>query len=87
MKLNLRVVKMPGKCLIMYLEVQLILRRKGAMGYSISWISSSSVIQAGTLSCFLDQWKRITSNTFMLNVVKGHHLWVRCCPPLFHKFK
>ena len=36
--------------------------------------SSSSVMKAGTLPEFLDQWRSITSHRFVLNVSKGHHL-------------
>ena len=49
--------------------------------------SSSSIVQVGTLPKFLDQWKSITSNMFVLNMVKGNHLQVRCCPLLFHNFR
>ena len=35
---------------------------------------------------FLDQWRSITSNMFVLNMVWGHHLQLRYCPPLFHNF-
>ena len=31
--------------------------------------------------------RSIPSNRFVLNVVKGHHLWLRCHPPLFCNFK
>ena len=36
--------------------------------------SPSSLGQVGTLPHFLDQWRSITSNRFVLNMVKGHHL-------------
>ena len=32
---------------------------------------------------FFDQWRSITSNRFVLNMVQGHHLQLRSCPPLF----
>ena len=35
----------------------------------------------------MNQWRSITSNRFVLNIVKGHKLQLRCPPPLFHKFK
>ena len=35
---------------------------------------------------FLDQWRSITSNRFVLNMVQGHHLQLRLHPPLFHNF-
>ena len=43
--------------------------------------SSSSVVQLGTLPKFLDDWRSISSNKFVLNMTKGHHLQLRCnCP-------
>ena len=39
-----------------------------------------SVVQAGTLSQILGQWRNITSNTFVANMAKGHHLQLRCHP-------
>ena len=55
---------------------------KGAIGNSIPGLlqtSSSlklslSVVQVGPFSCFQVQWKRITSNRFVLNMIKGHYL-------------
>ena len=35
---------------------------------------------------FLDQWRSITSNWFVLNIVWGYHLQLRSHPPLFHNF-
>ena len=35
-------------------------------------------------SKFYDQWRSITSNRFVLNMVWGHHLQFRSHPPLFH---
>ena len=29
----------------------------------------------------------ITSNRFVLNMLKGNYLQLRCCPLLFHKYK
>ena len=46
--------------------------------------SSSSAVQVGTLLKMLGQWGSITSNSFVLNTVKGNHLLLRCCPPSFH---
>ena len=39
------------------------------------------------LSHFLDQWRSITSNRFVLNMVQGHHPQLRSCPPLFCNFQ
>ena len=35
---------------------------------------------------FFDQWRSITSNRFVLNMVWGHHLQLWSCPPLFCNF-
>ena len=35
---------------------------------------------------FFDQWRTITSNRFVLNMVWGHHLQLQSHPPLFHNF-
>ena len=35
---------------------------------------------------FLDQWRSIPSNRFVLNMVQGHHLQLRSHPPLLHNF-
>ena len=68
-----------------------ILGGKGAVGVSASDVlqssvsssSSSTVFQVGMLfKCFY-QRRSITSNWFVLNMVEGHHLQIRSCPPLF----
>ena len=41
----------------------------------------------GTLPKSLDQWVSITSNRFVLTMVKGHHHQLRCCPPAIHNFR
>ena len=48
---------------------------------------SSLVLQVGTLPQFLDEWKSIISNSFTLNIVKGHNLKLRCHPLLFCNYK
>ena len=56
---------------------------------STSSSSSSSIsapFQVGMLFKFLDQWRSITSNRFVLNMVWGHHLQLTSHPPLFHDF-
>ena len=35
---------------------------------------------------FLDQWRSITPNRFVLNMVWGYHLQLRSHPSLFHNF-
>ena len=69
-------------------------RRKGVMGVGtpdVSWSSASSsstsaVFQVGMLFKFFDQWRNITSNRFVLNIVCGHHLQLQSHPPLFCNF-
>ena len=64
------------------------------MGDSITYVlqssmsspSSSAVVQAGTLPKFLDQWRIITSNRFVLSMIKSHHLQLMWHLPLFHHF-
>ena len=51
---------------------------------SASSSSSSAVFQVGMFFIFFDQWKSITSNWFVLNMVWGHHLQLQSHPPLFH---
>ena len=68
-------------------------RKKGSHGGCHSRYAQSSssltsfIVQVGTLSKFLDQWRSITSNQFVLNMVKGHHLQLRCHTPLFYNFR
>ena len=50
-------------------------------------LTSSHHLHLGTHLKFLDQWRSITSNRFVLNMVQGHHLQLRCHPLLFHNFK
>ena len=49
--------------------------------------STSTSFQVGMLFKFFDQWRSITSNRFVLNMVQGHHLQLRSCLPLFHDFQ
>ena len=44
------------------------------------------VFLVGMLSQFLDQWRSISSNRFVLSIVQDHHLQVRSYPPLFSNF-
>ena len=53
---------------------------------SASSSSTSEIFQVGMLFKFFDQWRSITSNRFVLNMVWGHHLQLRSHPPLFHDF-
>ena len=49
--------------------------------------SFSSIVQMCTLTEFLDQWRSITFNRFMLNMVKSHYVQLRHHPPLSHNFR
>ena len=73
-------------------------RRKGGMGVGIpdvpessassaSSSSTSAAFQVGMLFQIFDQWRSITSNRFVLNMVQGHHLQLRSHPPLFCDFQ
>ena len=72
-------------------------RRKGGMRVSAPDVSEpstssssssspSATFQVGMLFKCFDQWRSITSNRFVLNMVWGHHLQLRFCSPLFHDF-
>ena len=71
------------------------LGRKRSMGVGIpdvSWSStfsssSSEVFQVGMLFRFFAQWRSITSNRFVLNMVLDDHLKLQFHPPLFHNFQ
>ena len=63
-------------------------RRKRGMGVGIpdvpepstssaSSSSTSAAFQVGMLFKFFDQWRSITSNRFVLNMVQGHHFQLR----------
>ena len=72
-------------------------RRKGRCGVggpdvpepstpSSSSSSTSATFQVGMLFKFFDQWRSITSNRFVLNMVGGHHLELRSHPLFFCDF-
>ena len=50
---------------------------------SSSSSSTAETFQVGMLFKIFDQWRSITSNRFVLNMVQGHHLQLRSCPSLF----
>ena len=57
----------------------------------VSWSSASSsspsaVVHVGMLFRFFDQWRSITSNRFVLNMVWGHYLQLQSHPSLFQDF-
>ena len=54
---------------------------------SASSSSTSAAFQVGMLFKFFVQWRSITSNRFVLNMVWGHHLQLRSHPPLFCDFR
>ena len=68
--------------------------QKGAMGVGISNVLQSTasssflslIFQVGMHSHFLDQWRGITSNRFVLKMVHYHHLQLRSHPSMFCKF-
>ena len=70
-------------------------RKKGGCGGWHSWCvtvtasssTTSLVVMVSMLSHFRNQWRNITSNRFVLNMVQGHHLQLRSCPPLFCNFQ
>ena len=94
-KQDLRIIRIARSLQVIHLTVLSILRRGGAVRDAIPHVLQSTtssplfsaVVQIDTLLQFLNQWRSITSNRFMLNMVKGHYLQLRCHPPLFHNLK
>ena len=92
-RLGMRVIQVARSLLVvMSPPVLLTLGGKGFVGISapdVSWSSSSSsaVFEVGMLFKFFDQWRSITSNRFVLNMVWVHHLQLQSCLPLFHNFQ
>ena len=84
--LGLKDIRVAKVSLEVHLQVPLTLGRRGDMGNDVPDVlqsttsspSSPSLVQVGTLKKFLDQWRRITSNRFVLNMVEGHHLQLMC---------
>ena len=76
--------------------VQLSLGERGCMGVSIpdvpepstsaSSSSTSATFRVGMLFKLFNQWRSITSNRFVLNMVWGHLLQLRSHPSLFLDF-
>ena len=54
---------------------------------SSSSSSPSATFQVGMLFKFFDQWRSITSNSFVLNMVQDHHFQLRSHPALFCDFQ
>ena len=87
------------RSLLVVLFPPVLLSQEGKLGMGVgtpdvSWPSTSSsssstsaTFQVGMLFKFLDQWRSITSNRFVLNMVWGHHLQLRSHPPLFRNFQ
>ena len=87
------------RSLLVVLFPPVLLSQEGKVGMGVgtpdvSWPSTSSsssstsaTFQVGMLFKFLDQWRSITSNRFVLNMVRGHHLQLRSRPPLFRNFR
>ena len=93
--LSLTAARMAESQLEVCIQVPQALGRGGAMGDGIPdvlWSLTSSpssssvvqVVQVGTLLKFLDQWRSITSNRDVLNMVKDQHLQLRYHTQLFH---
>ena len=70
-------------------------RRKGVYGGSVLLICHSpqashhlhlQFFRSVCFSNFFDQWRSITSNGFVFNMVWGDHLHLWSHPPLFHNF-
>ena len=72
-------------------------RRKGGMGVGIADVpessasptsssSTSATFQVGMIFRFFDQWRSITSNRFVLNMVWGHYHQLSLHPALFSDF-
>ena len=86
MILSLTVIRVAGSQLEVCLQVTLTIGRRGAKGDGIhdvlesvtSSTSSSSIVQFGISPKYLDQWRSNTSSRFVLNMVKGSHLKLRC---------
>ena len=54
---------------------------------SASSLSTTATFHVCMLFKFFDQWRSITSNRFVHNMVWGHHLQLRSHPPLFCDFQ
>ena len=94
-QVGMRLIQLARSLLdVMPPQVLLTLGGKGSLGVGtpdVSWSSASSssssaVFQVGMLFKFFDQWRSITSNRFVPNMVQGHHHQLWSCPPLFHNF-
>ena len=93
---GVRLMQVTGSLLVAVSPpVLLMLWERGAMGVctpdvpessvsSASPSSTSVAFQVGMLFRFFDHWTSITSNRFVLNMARGHHLQLRSHPPLFH---
>ena len=82
MRVGLRLIQVARSLLVVVpVPVLLIIGRRWAIGFgtadvsksTASLSSSSSVFQVGMFSHFLDEWRSITSNTFVLIMVQTHH--------------
>ena len=96
-RVGMRLIQVARSLLVAVSPPLLSQEEKGGMGVSTpnvpepSTSSSSSsptsaTFQVGMLFHFFDQWRRITPNRFVLNMVWGHHLQLRSHPPLFSDF-
>ena len=93
-RVRLRLIEVAENLLVLFLPALLTLGRRPSQVDGIadmspattSTSSSSSFVQVGTLPQFLDQWRSINSNRFVLNIVKGHHLQLRSHHCFFNNF-
>ena len=92
--LSLTVIRFTRSYMEVCLQIPLTLGWRGAMGNSVPDVLQSNFITMIFISCtgwyaskYLDQWRDITSNRFVLNMVKGHHLQYRCNPSLLCNFR
>ena len=89
------VIRVAGSQLEVNLQVLVTLGRRGSHGGWCSWcvtvfnfITIIIITYSGQYtSKFFGYWRSIICNRFVLNMVKGHHLQLMCCPSLFHYFR
>ena len=86
-------IKVGGSQWEVYQPEPLSLGRSGGMGdivpdvVQLSSSLSSSIMQTGTIPQFSAQWRSITSNRFVINMVRCHHLQLRSHPQLLCNFR
>ena len=86
-----------ARSLLVALFPPVVLGQEGKVGVGVGTLdvpqpftsssSTSTMFQVGMHFKFFDQWRSITFKRFVLNMVLGHHLLHRSCPPLFCDFR